>query len=222
MPSHSAKLPLAKMQDLVIQDLEDELLIFNLKSNKALSLNKTLKLVWESCDGKTGISEIAEKLSLKLNQPVSKELILLAVEQLKKENLLADGEDLHLDLAGLSRREMIKKVGLASAVALPMICVIVAPTAANAQSSSLFANGAACSENSECSSSNCQDVCCSSISTSNAAAPGYYFGGSSCRTTDAACQSDWASACCSGKASLSTISGLCFFGGEFQCECDPY
>lgn len=218
----SSRFPLARTRDLITQNLEDELLIYDCRINKALSLNKVSKFVWENCDGSNDLSALAEKIGRSLSHPITEEAIWMAIDQLKKEDLMESVGEESTRFDGISRRELIRKVGLTSAVALPMICAIIAPSAAHAQSIGLLANGTSCSANSECSSNKCQGVCCSSISNPGANAPGYFFGAASCRTTDAACQTDWGAACCSGKASLSTINGLCFFPGEFQCECDPY
>lgn len=46
-------LPLARMNDLVVQNLDTEVLIYDLKINKAFNLNETLKIIYEACDGKT-------------------------------------------------------------------------------------------------------------------------------------------------------------------------
>ena len=58
--------PLAAHEKLVVQDLKDELLIYNLQTNQAIALNQTAALVWRYCDGKRDISEITRKLEEKL------------------------------------------------------------------------------------------------------------------------------------------------------------
>ena len=146
--------PQSLKKDIVVQNLEDETLIYNLKTNKALCLNETSALIWKMCDGKTSISEIAEKLGKKLKKPVNAELVWLAVDQLSKENLLENADRMPSDFAGLSRREVIRKVGFASVIALPMISAVVAPIAASAQSGG-FGFGEACGDSSQCAAGNC-------------------------------------------------------------------
>jgi len=58
----------------------------------------------------------------------------LALDQLKKENLIENKDEIVADFNGMSRREVIRKVGLASVVALPLISSLVAPMAVSAQS----------------------------------------------------------------------------------------
>ena len=128
--------PKGRQKNIVVQKLESEVLVYDLSANKAVCLNETSALVWQMCDGKTTVSEIAEKIVEKISQPVTDELVWLAIEQLKKENLLINSDDIESYFAGLSRREVIRKVGMASMVALPIISSITAPTSAQAQSCS--------------------------------------------------------------------------------------
>ena len=126
--------PQSVRKDIVVQKAGDETLLYNLKTNKALCLNETSALIWEVCDGKTSISEIAEQIGKRLKKPVTEELVWLAFDQLAKENLLDHADGLQNNFEDLSRREVIRKVGFASVVALPIITSVVAPRASYAQS----------------------------------------------------------------------------------------
>ena len=129
------KLPLARKSDLVIQGSGNELLIYDLRTDQAFCLNETSAIVWQSCDGENSASEISRNLSGKLNASVSGDLVWLALEQLNKEKLLEEGNEVNKNFSGLSRREIIRKVGFASIIAMPMVSSIVAPEAMSAQSS---------------------------------------------------------------------------------------
>ena len=152
--------PTARKTNIVIQELNDEVLIYDLEEDKAFCLNETSRLVWELCDGNRDVTEIRRRLVQKLNKPVSEELIWLALDQLSKENLLFINEKLPAKFAGLSRREAIRRLGVASMIALPFIASLVAPTAAMAASCRAtpvnLANGSSCSRNCQC-TSNCCD-----------------------------------------------------------------
>ena len=126
--------PSTRQNDLVVQTLNDEVLIYDLRINKAYCLNQTASLVWEACDGKRSVPEISEYVSKKLNSTANEDLVWLALDQLKKDDLLANGGDVVSKFEGVSRREVIKKVGLGTMVALPVIASLVAPTAVSAQS----------------------------------------------------------------------------------------
>jgi len=60
------------------------------------------------------------------------DVIYLSLDEIKKNDLIA--ENYVSPFAGMSRREIIKRVGLASMVALPIITGLIAPKAVNAQS----------------------------------------------------------------------------------------
>jgi len=126
--------PLARTDQLVVQKSGNEHLVYDLQSNKAICLNQTSALVWEHCDGKHSVSDIAKELEKKLVSEVSEDLVLFAINQLANEGLLSAGEELPNRFRGLSRREVIRKVGMASVVALPIVSAIAAPNAAHAQS----------------------------------------------------------------------------------------
>lgn len=126
--------PLSRRENIVTQQLDGEVLVYDLAKNKAFCLNETSAIVWEMCDGNHTIGEISRKLSERLNSSAREDLVWLAIDELKKENLIANSEDVENKFEGLSRREVIKKVGLGTMIALPLISTLVAPVATNAQS----------------------------------------------------------------------------------------
>lgn len=127
-------LPLSRKRDLVTQEVGNEILIYDLTINKAFNLNQTSSLVWQACDGKKSIDEISNQISKQLGSPVNEEFVWFALEQLKKENLIEDEIESITPFEGLSRREVIWKIGLASVVALPIISSLIAPISVSAAS----------------------------------------------------------------------------------------
>lgn len=126
--------PLAKTSEILLQELENELLVYDLKINKAFCLNETSAMIYQLCDGTKTVAEISQILNKKLKQSISEDLIWLALDSFKKDNLLEENESFAINFNGLTRRQIIKKVGLASMIALPMVSSVVAPSAANAAS----------------------------------------------------------------------------------------
>ncbi len=122
--------PIARVNDLVIQKLKDECLVYDLKINKAYCLNGTSAHIFQLCNGGNSVTEISKKLSTKLGKSVSEDIVWLAVNQFGQDNLL----DNPYEFEGMSRREIIKRVGFTSALALPIISSVSAPTAIHAQS----------------------------------------------------------------------------------------
>lgn len=133
-------LPKARTRDIVIQELENETLIYDLKANKALCLNQTSATVWKYCNGENSVAEIADKLSVEFKKFVSEEVVKFAIEQLNKENIIENQAEISTHFSTFSRREAIRRIGLTSAVMLPIISSVTAPTALQAQSVCL-ANG---------------------------------------------------------------------------------
>lgn len=144
-------LPKARNSEIVEQDLGQELLIYDLRIDKAYTLNETSKIVFKACGTRCTFDELTRR------QKFTDDLIYLALDGLRANNLIENYQSTHF--AGLSRREIIKKVGLASMIALPVIVGMTAPMAANA-ASLLLANNAACTQpaagnSQECASGNC-------------------------------------------------------------------
>lgn len=138
------KNPVSRKNDIVVQELNDEVLIYDLKENKAFCLNQTSAAIWQMCDGNRSVADMSRMLGQKLNSPVAEDLVWLAIDQLKKENLLTGSEEINSPFGSVSRREAIKKVGLSAVIALPLVASITAPTATNAASPGCNSTSAAC------------------------------------------------------------------------------
>ena len=149
--------PKARSVGVVVRELDEEVLVYDLDTHRAVCLNGAAASVWRLCDGRRTPEEIRRALAKANASAVPAEFVWLALEQLGRDGLL----DARLParpqaLAGLSRREMMRRVGLAAAVALPAVASIVAPTPA--QAASCLPTGAPCNDGAEC---------CSSVCTSN-------------------------------------------------------
>lgn len=128
-----SKLPKAKINDLVVQESGQEILLYDLVTNKAYCLNETSAIVYQACDGRKTIAD------LKKQSNFPDEIIFLALEELRRENLLEENFVSLFD--GMSRRQVIKKLGFPSLLVLPVISSVVAPAAAAAQSTCLNPGG---------------------------------------------------------------------------------
>lgn len=117
--------PIARKDGLVVQEMPDEVLVYDLNSNKAHCLNQTAAFVWKSCDGTRSISDINRLMEKEFGGSINEEMIWLAIDLLSKDNLLE--QNINSKFNGLSRREVIKKVGLTTAVALPVVAMLAFP-----------------------------------------------------------------------------------------------
>lgn len=134
------KFPLSRKENIVTQELDGEILVYNLETNKAVCMNETSALVWSLCDGKKSVGEISQTIAKKMNATANEDLVWLAIDQLKDENLMVNSE-INSPFEGINRREVIKKVGLGTMIALPIVTGLIAPTAANAASSGQRVSG---------------------------------------------------------------------------------
>ena len=126
--------PVASTKDLVIQELGNETLVYNTSTNQACCLNETAAFVWSNCKGDKSIDDIAVSLEQRFGQTVSHDFVRLAVSRLKDKDLLSES-GLGV-VPGTNRREAIKKIAFAAAIAIPVVASLVAPPSAMAQTSS--------------------------------------------------------------------------------------
>jgi hypothetical protein len=131
--------PISRKDDLVIQEHDEEILIYDLRDNRALCLNQTSALVWRACNGNSSIDEIAKTVG-------NEDIVWLALNDLKREKLIELEMERPAKFEGMSRREVIRNIGLSSMLALPMVAALVAPVAAQAVSTC----GIACNNPSVC------------------------------------------------------------------------
>lgn len=128
-------MPQARSSKLVVRELADETLVYDLEGHRAHCLNRTASLAWELCDGRNTVSRIAEKMGARLSARVPDEVVRLALDQLADRGLLAPDNVHPVPSANLvSRRRMMRRLGLAAAVALPLVTSIISPTPVMAQS----------------------------------------------------------------------------------------
>ncbi|MFV0389783.1 MAG: PqqD family protein, partial [Pyrinomonadaceae bacterium] len=109
--------------------------MYELNLNKAYCLNQTVAHVWQHCDGKTAVGEIAYQLKSEFGATVDESVVWLSVKTLMEHNLLEQPVPLPPAFNVQSRRKMVRLVERA-AIALPVVFAITAPTAADTASDS--------------------------------------------------------------------------------------
>ena len=123
--------PLTRKDGLVVTELPDELLVYDLERHKAHCLNPTAALVFKRCDGRTSVKQIARALSRELDVAPDERLVWLSLERLEKAHLLEARPAPPLAAGGYSRRDLVRRVGIAVAT-LPVVATVLAPTPAAA------------------------------------------------------------------------------------------
>lgn len=232
--------PLARSENIVMQELKEEVLICDVSTNRMFCLNKTAAEVWKLCNGNRSVRQIAVALKPIFKEDFSEDLILFTLEELASKNLLVGRFSPANLFKGVSRREAVRRIGFASMVALPVISSLVLPSAVHAQSGTACAelsgrpNGCPCASDSECagccnlengfgngvcadaSSTGC--ACTSSSSCSSGCCNGdtqrcdsSSSGSNGCQCVD---NSDCTSGCCS--------TGSCSDAFACNCAAQPY
>ena len=146
--------PVARTNEIVVLEADDETLVYDLRKSEAHCLNETAAFVWKNCDGGKTVSDISTLVEKQFGAAVDNDFVWLALEQLKERDLLTEASILREPVS--SRREMIKRVGLASIVAAPIIASLVAPRSAYAVASCSCSAPANCAAQLGCpSTTNC-------------------------------------------------------------------
>lgn len=136
--------------DCLTREFGDELLVYDQQRSVGHCLNPAAAAAWRLSDGKKNPSELARMMTKELSAPVNESVVLLAIEELSQARLLVESEK---PVRRTSRREAIRAIGLAGAIALPLVTSLVAPTPARA--ACCLANGKPCGSSAQCCSGKC-------------------------------------------------------------------
>jgi hypothetical protein len=134
-----------------MEELADEVLVYDLGRDRAHCLNQTAANVWKLCDGKSSPAKIAAQLDGKLDPAAAEEVVWAALKQLSSAGLLE--EKVKRPATGLSRREVVKRIAVAAAIGVPVVTSIVAPKASHA--ANCRPSNAACTASAQCCSGLC-------------------------------------------------------------------
>jgi hypothetical protein len=153
-------LPMARTAGLVVEELDGEVLIYDVERHRAHCLNKASAMVWRACDGSRAVPELTaliEKSAPGWDQATTD----YALTQLEKRHLLSEPLRVEQVERTLTRRDVFRKAaltGLAIGVGIPVVKSIVAPTPA--QAASCLPTGSGCSSSAQCCSGVCSSGTC--------------------------------------------------------------
>jgi hypothetical protein len=145
--------PKARDKRLVVQELENETLVYDLDTNRAFCLNEMATNVWRKCDGSRNKTDIAGSIK-NADGEIGRQAVSYAIDLLDSNGLLEDSSSIEIPTA--TRRDAIKKLAIGGVALLPVISMIVAPQPAHA--ASCVANDGACSASAQCCSNCCKNV----------------------------------------------------------------
>jgi hypothetical protein len=114
--------PVAREDELVVEEVGEELLVYDQTNDTAHSLSVPAARVWLACDGERSAKGLSAELDL------DADTVARALEELDECNLLDNGQP----ITGMTRREASLKTAKlgAAAVSAPLIYSILAPPAA--------------------------------------------------------------------------------------------
>ena len=142
--------PRARHAQLVVKELADETLVYDELNHDAHCLNQTAAFVWKHCDGHTSPAEMARQLEKRIRTPVSEQVVWLALRQLAKSRLLEGPLKNPSPEGQISRRALMRALGVAAAASVPLVTSIVAPTAVSAATIVCGKDGDPCTTRADC------------------------------------------------------------------------
>ena len=134
----------SRRRSLIVRELGQETLAYDLATHRASCLNREAAAVFHACDGRRSHREIAAVVSERLEREVGADYVAWAIHRLAAGGLV----DAKTSPVSRGRREAIRRMAVAAALALPVVTSVLAPEAAQAQTCG--ANGSGCSMSSEC------------------------------------------------------------------------
>ena len=149
--------PQARSEGLVVKDLPEEVLVYDLARDKAHCLNHSAADIWRRCNGRTTLSQITSAIRKETGSPIDEQFVLLALDQLGRDHLLEERVEWPAAIPRMTRREAVRRIGIGAAIAIPLVTSIIAPTPA--QAATCLARCSSCSTGAQC----CSGVCASSV-----------------------------------------------------------
>ncbi len=117
-----------KSNQLIVEKLGDELMLYDQTRKQAFCLNQKAAFVWQHCDGKTTVAEIAAQLAQSLGEPIDESLVEFALQTLSQDGLLDTTTLAPFVSTEITRRDLMQKIGLRAAVALPVVTALMVAT----------------------------------------------------------------------------------------------
>src|SRR4051794_27034335 len=117
----------ARTDDLVIQNVDDEILVYDRRTDTAHCLTSFAASIWRRCDGGADLQELIASTELPAGHEDAEAAVLLALSELSEKGLLESSAS----SPGVSRRQALGRmagVGLAAA-SVPFVVSAAVPTA---------------------------------------------------------------------------------------------
>jgi hypothetical protein len=121
-----------RVEGLLIERVDGELLVVNESNHEAHALNETAAIVFDLCDGSMSRSAMAAEVARRTGLPPDESVVDLALTDLVEAGLVV----LDDELPSITRRSLIRSLALpAAAMAmLPVVETVLMPSRATGQS----------------------------------------------------------------------------------------
>ncbi len=126
-------LPLARKEGLHVEEVSDELMVYDVARHKAHCLGPTAGSVWRNCNGRMTAEEISDRVREE-GTKIDEEMTWMILHRLGKLDLLHEKVALPKNAICSSRRDLMRKVLGACGVCFLLATTVLAPTAARAKS----------------------------------------------------------------------------------------
>jgi hypothetical protein len=121
-PPSDELLPAVRPDGVSVEDLGDEILVYDRESDTAHCLTATAATIWRACAERLTLPELLA------NEPIDEPTVQRALDELREQELLAPGPlHVHRSGEGISRRQAVGR--LAALAAGPLVISVAAPTA---------------------------------------------------------------------------------------------
>jgi hypothetical protein len=121
-----------KQRKLIAREIGDELLLFDEQTSTAHCLNGIAGEMWTACEAESSAADITDSLCSRWPE-LKEDVVEASLSHMADAGLLEETEE--QEIVSMSRRNLVRKMGLAAAVALPIVVTsVLIPPAASAAS----------------------------------------------------------------------------------------
>jgi hypothetical protein len=126
--------PAVRRSGLVVRELPDETVVYDLDRHQAHCLNRTAAIVFRGADGTRDVEQLGALLGegADVGREARESVVRTALDQLAAAQLLDAGPSLPDPVESPSRRAVLRRAGLGAALLLPAVASVLAPTPAEA------------------------------------------------------------------------------------------
>lgn len=112
--------PRARKDQLLVEEVKDELVVYDLKLEKAHLLNPVAAFVWRHCDGETTVAQLVALLRDELEPAANEDVVLLALDELGQNHLLEEARAASTIARSFSRRQLMRRLAVVAAIGLTL------------------------------------------------------------------------------------------------------